>query len=162
MLVIVMILAGVGLVSLSSGHDRANTTKARSTARSLGEGVQQFQRDHGGRLPDAPGGADWDRQWRSPVDAANGNKPYVRSGSVEPLATGSVALEDNRGRTRGTPQKNAARIRYLVDPAAGLFALVVRVPTGNSWRVECHVTNADGRDAAGRRFIARLGSGRSC
>ncbi len=161
-LVIVGMLAGIGLVSLSSGHDRANLTKARSAARSLGEGIEQFQRDHGGRLPSAPGGRDWDRQWRSPVDSANGNKPYVRAGAVEPLATGAAALEDSRGRTHGTPQRNAARIRYLVDPANGLYGLVVRTADGNRWRNECHVTNADGRDGAGRRFMSRLGGSRSC
>lgn len=155
-MLIIAIIALIAVGSLRSGTARGSLAQARTVARTLDEGVQQFQRDHGGRLPDAVGSADW--VGASPIDQANGDKPYVRASALEPLQSGSVLLE---GAALGAAGRGAApaRIRYVLNAAGDSYAFVVDdMRTGNP---ECHVTSARGGSASG--FLQGLGTGgREC
>lgn len=159
-LVVVAIIGATATMALSGSKERGGAITGNSTARALGEGIEQFQRDHGGRLPTIPGTADWGGGWLSPVDLGNGDKPYVRTGAVEVLADHAVSLEDASGTTGPNPS-STARIRYVVT-ADGLYALVVRTRNGVGFRARCYVSNADTRTTAGAAFITSTGAPREC
>jgi Tfp pilus assembly protein PilE len=159
MLLIAMI-GGIAVQSLRGTKRSTASTKGRTLALSLSEGIEQFQRDHGGRLPGDPGTADWGRTWLSPVDASNGNKPYVRQSAIESLVDGGAALQNNAGRAaRGNPTA-AVVIQYRSDVSAGSYALVVKTRTGSTYKSICRVTNASGSRSAA--FRARLGVTQPC
>lgn len=141
-LVIIGIMLAVGFASMRGSHARANSAKAKSVAIQLGEAIQQFQRDHGGRPPGQPGTVDWGNRWVSPVDRGNGNKPYVSGTSVDALATNAVSLETTAG-AAGPGASAIARIRYYENPAANLYALVVYINRDGTRRPVCWVSGGD-------------------
>lgn len=153
---IILIIGAIAVSSVRSGTANGSLATGRTLARSIAEGVEQFQRDHGGRPPRAVTSADWSKG--SPVDVANGSRPYVRASAIEPLATGNgfVLLD---GTATAAPSRYAIAINYVHDQQAGLYALVVRDLVRG--RPECHVTNA-GTDGAGTKFVNSLPTRRPC
>jgi prepilin-type N-terminal cleavage/methylation domain-containing protein len=160
-LVIAAILIGIGILSLRSSQDRGNTIQATTTAHAVGEGIEQFQRDHGGRLPTNPGTTDWNGGWLSPADEGNQQRPYVKKAALGPLTEGIVSLETSTGATGPNPARTA-RIRYLVDANLGLYALVVRTDRGDGMLARCSVSNADPQTSQGAGFLAQTGAARPC
>ncbi|MCW2925605.1 MAG: hypothetical protein JWM98_3009 [Thermoleophilia bacterium] len=141
-LIVVMLILGIigaiAVVSSGSSHRNGALVQARSAARTLGEGVEQFQRDHGGRVPRAPGTTDWNPEGTSPVDIANGAKAYIKPGALEPITDGKVAFG-----LRPASTANAS-IDYRPGPVtAGSYAFVVKVRRNGSLQPECYVSNID-------------------
>ncbi len=153
-IIVLLIIAIIGAIAvMSTGSAKANGTAhvARATARTLAEAIEQFSRDHGGRLPGAPGTDDWTPQgatgaaaWQSPVDIANGRQPYVKGQAVQPLVEGQVALLAASGAAGGGAAQPAATIRYVPDATRGTFALDVQVRRGQQLVPLCHVSSAEG------------------
>ncbi len=151
MAVIIVVIGAIAVRTSSSARAEGNTRLATTTARGLGEAIEQFQRDHGGRLPDAPGTSDWTpdgaeqgsiRAWQSPVDETNGNRPYANAGSMEALADGRIALRRSNGTSAPGTGDASATIRYVTDPANGQYALDVEVRKRGSMQPACYVSNA--------------------
>lgn len=164
-LVVLSIVGAVALHSLTGTKRNAAETRARTVARTLGEAVEQFRRDRGGRLPAAPGtalgSADWGGSWRSPVDVSNANRPYASAAALEGVGDRVVALENASGAVAPGGAGAPARLRYVVNQNAGFYAFVVRVRTGSSYTAKCYVTNAT-RTGSGTSFIAGLGASKPC
>jgi prepilin-type N-terminal cleavage/methylation domain-containing protein len=162
--VVVLLVIGIVLTiavrSLGSAQEEGAVAKGRTTARTLGEAIEQFKRDRGGRVPAQPGGSDWSSDWRSPVDVANGDRPYAKAGSLEALDGAALALETATGTVAPNGAGAAVRLRYVADDASGLYAVVVRSRDGGSWTPVCHVTNATG--GSGAAFVASLGTATKC
>lgn len=159
-LLIIGVIGAFAVQSLVGTKQHSSTSEGRTVARSLGEGIEQFKRDHGGRLPTAPGTADWGNGWHSPVDAANGNKPYLRGSSVESLTDGSAALQTAGGTVAPGGANAPVHIQYRTDTSAGFYALVVRARTSSGYEAQCRVSNAAGAGSA--TFLATLGTGQRC
>ncbi|MEO6866681.1 MAG: prepilin-type N-terminal cleavage/methylation domain-containing protein [Gaiellales bacterium] len=179
-IVVLLIIAIVGAIAFASvGNTRSNaaTRTARAAAEALGEGVEQFQRDHGGRLPAQPGTvpagqaqSDWNAAWTSPVDASNRRgttpQPYVTAGSIQALTDRSAAVERSNGTVKEGLASTNVRIRYSANYTRGLYAFVVRSRKGTVWKSHCYATNADRGTTAGRAFlqphVAAIGGARAC
>lgn len=169
-LVIIALIMGAGLSTLRGTKAQTQTNKARSVAIQLGEAVQQFQRDHGGRPPTQPasGNADWNPTFTSPIDRSNPDaqgrgKPYARGASVEALATGAVTLENRSGSPMvgsGQRASTTARVRYIDDQNRGIYALVAFADRGQGLKVQCYVSNASTSTVAS--LVRPLGIGRPC
>lgn len=151
LIVVVLIVAVIvfaGLAALGGSKDTAQLSRARSAAVQLGEAVQQFQRDHGGRPPGQPGTADWGNGWVSPVDRGNGNRPYLSRRAVEAVSDGAVSIEGSAGAT-GPGASPTARIRYLANPARNSYALVVYVRERGRLAPRCFISNSASASLAG-------------
>lgn len=153
-IVVVLIIAIIGAITalnVDRGRSKGHAAQGRATARALGEAVQQFQRDHGGRLPGAPGSADWGNAYLGPVDKANGNRPYARKSTLVAITDGVVGFQG------GANPSAPVRLRYVADANAGQFGFVVSVRKGNAHVPSCYVTNASGGG-----FINQLGAPGPC
>lgn len=146
-LLIIAVVAFAGLASMRGTQGQSQANRARAVAMQLGEAIQQFQRDHGGRPPGEPGAADWrwtDRQvnwWVSPVDRGNSNRPYASARALEALTDRAVSLERSDGTThRGA--STTARIRYVADRGRQVYVLVVLVNRSGRLAAECFVSNS--------------------
>jgi prepilin-type N-terminal cleavage/methylation domain-containing protein len=157
-LLIIGIVLGIGTLSLKGSHARSSSAQARTVAQQLGEAIQQFQRDHGGRPPGQPGTVDWGNKFLSPIDRGNGNHAYASAASLDSLNSGAVALETTAGRAApgATP---TARIRYFENPSTNLYALVVYVDRDGTRRPVCWVSN--GAAASVRQLTGNV-AGQSC
>jgi type II secretory pathway pseudopilin PulG len=145
-LLIIGVLIGVGTMSMRGTQTRSNTAKARSVAIQLGEAIQQFQRDHGGRPPGQPGTVDWGNAWISPIDRGNGNRTYASQTALDALNGGGVSLERTNG-TAGPRASTTTRIRYFENAAANQYALVVYVRRDGAMRPICWTSNSSAADA---------------
>lgn len=162
-IVVLLLIAIIGTIALASLHGtkrNAATTQGRTVARTLGEGIEQFARDRGGRVPGAPGGADWANGWRSPVDVANGNAPYVKATALEPLDSGTVALVAQSGRIAPGGDTAPARLQYRTDASSRFYAIVVSERNGTTYRPACYVSNAT--SDGGSAFLGTLGVTATC
>lgn len=150
---IILVLGTITVRTMSSARSDGDTAVAITTARTVGEAIDQFQGDHGGRLPGPPGSADWQPPnvtgssplaWRSPVDEANGRRPYARAAALEPILDGRIAVVRQDGTVAPGGAQSSARIRYLADPARGVFALDVSVRRNGELRPNCYVSSVEG------------------
>lgn len=160
MLIIAAVVCGMAFMGMQGSKSNAHGARARAVALSLGEAIQQFQRDHGGRPPAQPGSVDWNAGWTSPIDRTNGDRPYVKTGSVEPLVAGAVAVANRRGATLAAGARAGSRIHYFDDPTRGRYALVVYVRRGTTWRAECFVSGNQRADL--QALIGSTGVRRTC
>jgi type II secretory pathway pseudopilin PulG len=157
-LVIIGVMVGIATLSLRGSHARSNSSQARSVAQQLGESIQQFQRDHGGRPPGTPGTADWGGKYLAPVDQGNGDRSYASAASLDALNSGAVALETTSGVARPGATK-VARIRYYDNPATNLYALVVFIDRDGTLKPVCYVSN--GANASVQQLIGNV-AGQPC
>lgn len=160
-MVIIAVLTAIVLIPARSSRSRADISRARAVAQQLGEAVQQFQRDHNGRLPGPPGGADWGGKWETPVDASNSGAPYLGGTSLEPIRNGTVAVETASGQTTTAGAAARARLRYITDTSTNTFLFALRSDDGRGMLPHCYVTNADNGSAAFAGLARQAGLGKA-
>lgn len=89
---IILVLLGIGVLTLRSSRESSNGAVLRATASSYAEAVESFARDNAGRYPRAVGSADW------PVAGEGPRSPLARRLGGRYLRTIPDAVQDGRVR----------------------------------------------------------------
>jgi prepilin-type N-terminal cleavage/methylation domain-containing protein len=94
--VIVGILLGIFMFTMGSGKRAGAHSQAVTVAKSYQEAVEQFQSDHGGRVPKSIGDVeDWPVAEKGPVLTWGTEKrPYLKSGPPEAVSDKTVGVGD--------------------------------------------------------------------
>lgn len=94
--VIVGILLGIFMVTMGSGRRAGAHSQAVAVAKTYQGAVEQFQSDHGGRVPKSVGDSeDWPVAEEGPVLTWGSEKhPYLKNGPPEAVTDKTVGVDD--------------------------------------------------------------------
>jgi prepilin-type N-terminal cleavage/methylation domain-containing protein len=133
-LVVVMLIVGVlivGLVSaLRSGRTSSGRVAAIAAARSIGDAVEDFRKDHSGRPPVLGSAGDWPQPLAAGPRSTYDRERYMRRGAPDPLTAGHAELVAGPGTGSG----NARWLLQYTASGGGAarWSITVRDRTGVS------------------------------
>ncbi len=138
-LIISATMMAVAMSSRESNGTSATRAGAISAARALGDAVNDFRKDHGGRSP-ALGTADWPtgtvaQRNRGPINTYTG-RPYLRGKALDVLSS-DIARVVGPGGTAPDPVRFVLQLSTAGGRPGG-WAIVVRDKRAKA--PPCHIT----------------------
>lgn len=124
MLVIVGIAVGFVATTMFTGRTSSSRAAAVASARAVGDAIDDFRKDHGGRPPTLGNARDWPNPVMNGPRHRFSQRPYMRRGAPDALRNGVAMLVGPAGTATGTTRWS---LQYAPSTAgAGGWSITVR------------------------------------